>query len=78
VGIEVLGGFGTGPPGADSNNASKIVKQRLTLRFRAWSSNFSCVLHEPREHLDGLRATNHCAAMNGLNHICGFCPEIIR
>ena len=29
-------------------------------------------------HLDGLRPTNHCAAMNGLNHICGICPEIIR
>jgi len=23
-------------------------------------------------------ATNHCAAMNGLNHICGICREIIR
>jgi hypothetical protein len=34
-------------------------------------------LHEFREHLDGLHATNHCAAMNGLNHICGICREII-
>jgi hypothetical protein len=30
------------------------------------------------EHLDGLHTTNHCAAMNGLNHICGVCQEIIR
>jgi len=28
--------------------------------------------------LDGARVTNHCAAMNGLNYICGICPEIIR
>jgi hypothetical protein len=29
--------------------------------------------------LDGLRPTHHCAAlMNGLNHICGICREIIR
>jgi len=30
------------------------------------------------QDLDGMGATNHCAAMNGLNHICGICPEIIR
>jgi len=28
--------------------------------------------------LDGAHVTNHCAAVNGLNHICGICPEIIR
>jgi hypothetical protein len=44
---------------------------------RGRSSIFFRVLHEFRGHLDGLHATNHCAAMNGLNHICGICPEII-
>jgi len=67
-----------GRAGADSENVSKIVKQRLTLPLPAWSSNFSCVLHGLPQDLDGANATNHCAAMNGLNHICGICPEIIR
>jgi hypothetical protein len=39
---------------------------------------FSRVFHGLRQDLDGKDATNHCAAMNGLNHICGICPEIIR
>jgi hypothetical protein len=66
-----------GLAGAVSDNVSEIVKARLTARA-AWSSNFSCVLHGLGRDLDGLHATNHCAAMNGLNHICGICPEIIR
>jgi hypothetical protein len=65
-------------PSAESKNVSKIVKRRLTLRSVPWSSNFSCILHGLRPDLDGMDATNHCAAMNGLNHICGICPEIIR
>jgi predicted xylose isomerase-like sugar epimerase len=40
--------------------------------------DFSRVSQQFHHHLDGLRPTNHCAAMNGLNHICGICPEIIR
>jgi hypothetical protein len=60
------------------HNARKIVKRRLTLSTDGGSSNFSRILHEFRDHLDGLHATNHCAAMNGLNHICGICREIIR
>jgi hypothetical protein len=58
-------------------NAMKIVNRRLTLRF-ARSSNFSRVFRCLKRALDGTHVTNHCAAMNGLNHICGICPEIIR
>jgi hypothetical protein len=54
---------------------SKIVKQRLT---GAGYGIFSRVSHGLRQDLDGKDATNHCAAMNGLNYICGICPEIIR
>jgi len=74
---------------ASGDNAGRIVKPRLTLQARRKraatapqarrrSSIFSRISHEFRLHLDGSRATNHCAAMNGLNHICGICPEIIR
>jgi hypothetical protein len=29
-------------------------------------------------HLDATAVLDHCAAMNGLNQICGICREIIR
>jgi hypothetical protein len=67
-----------GAPARQVHNAREIVKRRLTLSIRLRSPNFSCILHEFRYHLDGLHMTNHCAAMNGLNHICGICREIIR
>jgi hypothetical protein len=57
--------------------AIKFVNQRLTVRS-ARSSNFSRVFRDFRPALDCAHTTNHCAAMNGLNHICGICPEIIR
>jgi hypothetical protein len=61
----------------DRENAIKIVNQHLTVRSaRSWI--FSRVLRGLRRVLDGTHATNHCAAMSGLNHICGICPEIIR
>jgi len=53
-------------PGANDENASKIVKGRLTLVAPLFVG------------LDGVGTTHHCAAvMNGLNHICGICREII-
>ena len=52
--------------GTFGKNASKIVKVRLTIAVSA------------KRALDGLGATHHCAlVMNGLNHICGICREII-
>jgi hypothetical protein len=65
-------------PGVDPDNVRKIVKRCLTFGRAAQSPFFSCVLHGLRPDLDGADATNHCAAMNGLNHICGICREIIR
>jgi hypothetical protein len=65
-------------PGVDPDSVRKIVKRCLTFGPAAQSSFFSCVLHGLRPDLDGADATNHCAAMNGLNHICGICREIIR
>jgi hypothetical protein len=64
-------------PAFGCENAIKIVNRHLTVRF-ARSSNFSRVFRRLRPALDCTHATNHCAAMNGLNHICGICPEIIR
>jgi hypothetical protein len=61
----------------DRENAIKIVNRRLTAQF-VRSSIFSRVLCGLERALDGGHATNHCPAMNGLNHICGICPEIIR
>jgi hypothetical protein len=66
------------PAGVDSDNVSEIVKRRLTVQVALRSSNFSRVLRGFAQHLDDPGTTNHCAAMNGLNHICGICPEIIR
>jgi hypothetical protein len=62
---------------ADRENAIEIVNRHLTVRS-ARSSIFSRVLRGLMRALDGAQATNHCAAMSGLNHICGICPEIIR
>jgi hypothetical protein len=48
---------------ADAENASKSLKVSLTARRR----------------LDGARRLRAFSrAMNGLNHICGICREIIR
>jgi hypothetical protein len=61
----------------DRENAIKIVNRHLTVRSgRSWI--FSRVLCGLSRVLDGAHVTHHCAAMNGLNHICGICPEIIR
>jgi hypothetical protein len=64
-------------PAVSCENAVKIVNRRLTVHS-AKSPNFSRVSRGLKRVLDGARVTNHCAAMNGLNHICGICPEIIR
>jgi hypothetical protein len=56
----------------------QIVKRCLSLQSPERLSIFSRVSHQFHHHLDVLRPTNHCAVMNGLNHICGICPEIIR
>jgi hypothetical protein len=61
----------------DRENATRIVNRHLTVSASR-SSIFSCILGELRRPLDGGHATNHCPAMNGLNHICGICREIIR
>jgi hypothetical protein len=61
----------------DRENAIEIVNRRLTVRS-AQSSIFSRILRGLMRVLDGAHASNHCAAMSGLNHICGICPEIIR
>jgi hypothetical protein len=58
-------------------NAIKFVNRRLIVRS-ARLSNFSRVSRHLKRALDGAHVTNHCAAVNGLNHISGICPEIIR
>ena len=60
--------------GTVDKNASKIVKGRLTVQ--RGGSVLPVLRGSPG--LDGIaRDTSLCAAMNGLNHICGICREII-
>jgi hypothetical protein len=65
-------------PGARREHASEIVNQRLTLRALHGHQIFAVFCEGCGQTLTTCTRQTIVPAMNGLNHICGICPEIIR